>query len=102
MDTKLKTLPVFDRLSVFLISAILRQNLFDLRIVTYEYFLRKSFLSYLESRPQTWLMRLRVRWIRFTRDFMQSLLAYVYDDPGRTPTILLPELFSMSVRFPHF
>ena len=102
MDTKLKTLPVFDRLSVLLISAILRQNLFDLRIVTYEYFLRKSFLSYLESRPQTCLMRLRARWIRFTRDFMKSLLAYVYDDPGRTPTILLPELFSTSVRFPHF
>ena len=30
MDTKLKTLPVFDRLIVLLISAILRQNLFDL------------------------------------------------------------------------
>jgi len=102
MDTKLKTLPVFDRLIVLLISAILRQNLFDLRIVTYEYFLRKGFLSYLESRPQNWLMRRRVRWIRFTRNFMKSLLAYVYDEPSRTPTILLPELFSTSVRYPHF
>lgn len=102
MDTKLKTLPVFDRLIVLLLSAILRQNLFDLRIVTYEYFLRKNFLSYLADQPQTWSMRLRVRWIRFTRNFMKSLLAYVYDEPSRTPTILLPELFSTSVRFPHF
>lgn len=102
MDTKLKALPVFDWLIVLLISAMLRQNLFDLRIVTYEYFLRKSFLSYLESRPQNWLMRRRVRWIRFTRDFMKSLLAYVYDEPSRTPTILLPELFSTSARLPHF
>lgn len=102
MDTKLKALPVFDRLIVLLISAMLRQNLFDLRIVTYEYFLRKSFLSYLESQPQNWLMRCRVRWIRFTRNFTKSLLAYVYDEPSRTPTILLPELFSTSVRIPHF
>lgn len=102
MDTKLKALPVFDRLIVLLISAILRQNLFDLRIVTYEYFLRKDFLNYLESRPQNWLMRRRVRWIRFTRNFMKRLLAYVYDEPSRTPTILLSELFSTSVRFPHF
>ena len=35
MDTKLKTLPVFDRLIVLLISAMLRQNLFDLRIINY-------------------------------------------------------------------
>lgn len=102
MDTKLKTLPVFDRLIVLLLSAIVRQNLFDLRIVTYEYFLRKTFLSYLEDQSQTWLMRRRVRWIRFTRNFMKSLLTYVYDEPSRTPTILLPELFSTSVRFPHF
>lgn len=102
MDTKLKALPVLDRLIVLLISATLRRNLFDLRIVTYEYFLRKTFLSYLESRPQSWLMRLRVSWIRFTRNFIKRLLAYVYDDPSRTPTILLPELFSTSVRFPHF